>query len=313
MVGCTSFHVPYGHPPSFVRWGIAFGYRYTYYPSSTGTTVRYEQMDDPADEAQASSSRDSEATPPDTAPPYFPFRSLTNLLVRMESEGIPRRLDRGYLKNMAGGTIAQFITGVRALGLIDADERPLPALRELVAARENRPEAIGQLLRARYGWAIQLGQEGATQQELDEAFRERGVSGSTLRKAVAFYLQGAKYSGLPLSAFFREPRVTPEGTSRRGARRRSPAATDVVPEAPATPRPTPQATPPTIAPVQVHSMLQGSMLWLAENGPTWTEAMSDAWISSFENQVKLVYPVKRTQPKPPGRARPESGADAGEG
>lgn len=158
----------------------------------------------------------------DTAPPYFPFKTLTNLLVRMETEGIPRRLDRGYLSNMAGGTIAQFLTGLRALGLIDEEERPLPRLVALVEAGEDRPQQIGQLIRERYPWAVELGEARATHQELEEAFRAHGPSGSTLRKAVGFYLAAARYSGLPLSPFFKETRPGGDGgaTRRSGTRRK---------------------------------------------------------------------------------------------
>jgi len=158
----------------------------------------------------------------DTAPPYFPFRSLTNLLVRMETEDIPRRLDRGYLSNMAGGSIAQFLTGLRSLGLIDAEEHPERALVELVEAGDQRPALIGNLVRERYPWAVQLGEAKATHQELEEAFRAHGPTGSTLRKAVAFYLAAARYGGVPLSPFFKETRPGGDGAIavRRSTTRR---------------------------------------------------------------------------------------------
>lgn len=158
----------------------------------------------------------------DIAPPYFPFRSLTNLLVRMETEGIPRRLDRGYLSNMAGGTIAPFLTGLRSLGLIDEEERPLASLVELVKAGENRPQDISALIRERYPWAVDLGEAKATHQELEEAFRARGPSGSTLRKAIAFYLGAARYAGIPLSPFFKETRPSGDEGARKSAVRRRP-------------------------------------------------------------------------------------------
>lgn len=159
----------------------------------------------------------------DSAPPYFPFKSLTNLLVRMETEDIPRRLDRGYLSNMAGGSIAQFLTGLRSLGLIDSDEHPRPELVKLVKEGDQRPQLIADMIRAKYPWAIELGEAKATHQELEEAFRERGPSGSTLRKATAFYLAAARYAELPLSPFFKETRPGSDGGSaskRAGTRRK---------------------------------------------------------------------------------------------
>lgn len=40
---------------------------------------------------------------------------------------------------------------------------------------------------------------------LEEAFRDHGVSGSTVRKAISFFLKAAEYAGLQTSPHFRVP------------------------------------------------------------------------------------------------------------
>lgn len=163
----------------------------------------------------------------DLAAPYMPFKTFTNLLVRMQQEGIPRRLDANYLQNMSGATRSQLIAGLRWFGLVDDEDRPQQgSLQALVEAGEDRPRAIGELFRSHYGWALALVPENGTQGDLDEAFRKHGVSGSTLRKATAFFLHGAKYANIPLSPFFRQPRTEGGGGSvrRRAASGRKPKA-----------------------------------------------------------------------------------------
>lgn len=157
----------------------------------------------------------------DLAAPYMPFKTFTNLLIRMQQMGVPRRLDSNYLQNMSGATRSQLIAGLRWFDLIDADDRPQTRLTELVQAGEDRPAVIGRLFREHYAWALALAPENGTQGELDEAFRKHGVSGSTLRKATAFFLQGAKYASLPLSPFFRPTRTDGAGGSGTTRRRTS--------------------------------------------------------------------------------------------
>jgi hypothetical protein len=166
----------------------------------------------------------------DLAAPYMPFQTLINLLLRIDREGTPRRLDGDYLSNMSGGTRSQLIAGLRWFGLIDAEDRPQARLTELAKAGDGRPAEVAKLWRERYAWALALVPENGTQGDLDEAFRKHNVSGSTLRKATAFFLQGAKYANVPLSPFFRQPRV--EGGGGTPRRR---AATK--PSGPARPRP----------------------------------------------------------------------------
>jgi len=150
-------------------------------------------------------------------PPYMPFKTFTNLLVRMAEQGVPRRIDAGYLNSMSGGTRAQLMGGLKWFGLIDAEDHPQPGLKALVEARDSRPQAVAALFKDKYDWALALGNDRATQDELDAAFRDRGVTGSTMRKASAFFLQGAQYAGLPVSPFFKKAREAPVGRRRRPA------------------------------------------------------------------------------------------------
>jgi len=156
-----------------------------------------------------------------TAPPpaYFAFKTLTNMVVRMEEHGPPNRIDRTFLTGMSGAGQTQFIAGLKSLGLIDPDGRVQSRLTELVNQPDDRPRIMGEILRERYPEAVELGETNATTGELVEIFRGYGVQGDTARKAIAFYLQAAKFAGdIPLSPNFKTPSVkaAPGAAKKRG-------------------------------------------------------------------------------------------------
>jgi hypothetical protein len=92
---------------------------------------------------------------------------------------------------------------LRSFGLTDANNGVQPELIELSRNKGERKRIIGDLLRKHYPKAVELGEIKGTQRQLEEAFAEFKISGNTLRKAVAFYLKGAEYAGLPVSPHFR--------------------------------------------------------------------------------------------------------------
>ncbi len=176
-------------------------------------------------------------------PPYISFQTLENTLDRMHGEGIPSRVDRSYLSSWSGSAQAQFLRAARSIGLLDADGHPTERLLDLVEKQSVRPELIREMVRQYYGDALALG-ENATQAQLEEVFRSYpGISGSTVRKAVAFYMHAARAGGIRLSPHFKAVRngsstASPSGTKRASrARRRSSTASAAATVAPAAAQP----------------------------------------------------------------------------
>jgi hypothetical protein len=143
------------------------------------------------------------------APPYISFKTLTNLLERLQQTHLPRRIDRSYLDGMSGGYQTQVIAALRWLDLIGEKGEVTPVLAQLATSPESRPQIIAELLRARYLSVFALSDANATQGQLEEAFRDFGVSGSTLRRAVAFFLHAARYAEIPVSPHFKTPSAPP--------------------------------------------------------------------------------------------------------
>jgi hypothetical protein len=155
-------------------------------------------------------------------PPYISFTTLTGLIERMHDEGgAPPQIDRSYLRSFSGGYQAQVLAALKSLGLIEENGRVTSDLTELVEAerREDRVPIFVTMLNTYYPEPVRLGTIKATQGMLEGAFKDYGISGDTLRKAIAFYLGAAKYAGVALSVNFRVPSVTPSDGRKPGPKK----------------------------------------------------------------------------------------------
>lgn len=66
-----------------------------------------------------------------------------------------------------------------------------------------------------YACQLDLAEQNATSQMLFESFAGHGYTGSTLRKAIVFYLSLVEYLGLPNSPHFRAPKQSATPTAKR--------------------------------------------------------------------------------------------------
>ena len=92
------------------------------------------------------------------------------------------------------------MAALKTIGMIDNEGKVLPSLRE--AVRNPRSRAKPSCARgpnSSTSRQIDLAKENDTAQTLWESFSDRGFNGSTLRRAVIFYLALSEDLGLPLS------------------------------------------------------------------------------------------------------------------
>ena len=215
-------------------------------------------------------------------PAYFAFKTLTNMIVKMEEHGPPNRVDRTFLTGMSGAGQTQFIAGLKSLGLIDEDGAVQPRLADLVNRPSDRPALIGQLLREKYPEAVELGKTNATTGELVEIFNGYGVQGDTARKAIAFYLNAAKYAGdIQLSPNFKTPSVrTGNGPKKRGrpARQQPPAEENGHVQGGGTPG-------------GLHPALAGLLGDIPKRGESWTQREHDDFKAAFKAVIKIAAPI----------------------
>ena len=224
-------------------------------------------------------------------PPYFAFRTLLNQLDFMKEKGVPARIDRSFLVGMSGAGQAQYITGLRSLGLIDGNGAVSPALTEMVnASVSDRKRVLREALQRRYAKAIELGKTNATTGQLVELWREQyGATGDTARKGIAFYLNAARYAGdIPLSPMFQTPKVSSSGTSTRRRRSSGGGATGDS-DGPGDDDHGTPPKPPLFA--DVHPALAGVLGELPRQGSGWTQARRDKFMTTFEAVVDFTIPI----------------------
>lgn len=149
---------------------------------------------------------------------YVSWVTFKNTLDRL-GQSMPNRIDKSVFPGFSGGTLVQLLPALKFLGLIRDDGTPTEALRSLVGKSElERREPLREIFEDRYKLLFeQLDLTTATMAQLTEKMSEHyGVTGSTLRKALRFFLSGAPELGIPLSSYL----VTAKGTGNGGTRRK---------------------------------------------------------------------------------------------
>jgi hypothetical protein len=225
---------------------------------------------------------------PKWVPPYVAFPTVTTLIERMAAEGgAPPRIDRSYLRSFSGGYQSQVIAALKSLGLIDDATNVGEQLTSLVEApdRDARGRIFADILRKYYPEPVRLGTIKATQGQLEDAFREYGLSGDTLRKAIAFYLGAAKYANMPVSVNFRVPSVTAADgrkgtrTSKKGTGTSDPAALDAPPE----------DQPAELGPKGVDPTIAAWLKRIPPSGKPWAAWERERWIDVLTTILNAIY------------------------
>ena len=139
---------------------------------------------------------------PRPAVPYVPFKTFLTAVEAFE-RGLPNQLDRSIWPSYSGAIQGQLLAAFRFLGLIDDQHAPTAELRQLVARPDARRGLLRKLLERAYPRLIALDLARTSPRQFEDAMREYGVAGATLRKAVSFFLQAARYTGLPLSVLLK--------------------------------------------------------------------------------------------------------------
>jgi hypothetical protein len=218
------------------------------------------------------------------SPPYVSWTTFLNTIERMTKEGgIPAQIDRSYLSNLPGSSQTPLMAAMKSLGLINEEAKPTADLETLVDEPEGRKDLMETIIKIHYPGPLKLG-PFATQMQLEDEFRKYGVSGSTLRKAVGFFLSAAKYADIPLSPHFKLPRAQPGETRPRKAR--PPAGNGGNEEKP--------LTPPDTAMAKAHPLVRGLFEELPRPGDEFTAQQQADWLELAKVAFRVIYktPVK---------------------
>jgi hypothetical protein len=236
------------------------------------------------------------------SPPYTSFTTLMNTVQRMADEGgVPSRIDRSYLSNMPGGVRSTFMASLKSLGLVDDKLAPKPSMIGLVEATEkDRKALMREIIQSIYSEPLALPRM-ATQSQLEAAFRNYGVSGSTLRKAIAFYLAALRFTGIDHSPHFKLPKVEP------GERRQPRKAAAGSGETPPPPKP---ADPIEAELPGLDPFILGLVRALPSPGEAFPEGKQDAWFDTARGIFKLIYNTGAESPKASASSGPTGGGQS---
>jgi hypothetical protein len=208
-----------------------------------------------------------------STPVYVPFATFLTAVDALKRDGIPGtgKIDKSLWDSQSGAIQGQLLIAFRFLGLIDEHNRVLSALPPLVSASaDDRKPIIKKLIEASYSKLLTLDLNTISQGQLDEAMRGYGVGGSTLIRAVRFFVKACQETGIPISKRVSE-KVRGGSSGPRKRRAPSGARTPVDPP--------PITTSPADAP---------STAWEAQLlakfpafDPAWPDELKTQWFAGF--------------------------------
>lgn len=212
-------------------------------------------------------------------PPYVSWGTLQNTIDRMvKDKAWPEQVDRSYLRNLPGGAQGELITAMKSLGLTDDNMRPSDTLKRMVAEPNDQPAILREAMERYYAGPLALSQH-ATQLQLEDSFRKYGVQGSTLRKAVRFFLAAAKFAEIPVSKNFHPPRLDTASRPRKQRVAGTPGESSATQDQP------PAASPTT----ELHPFIRGLVDSLPAPGSYFADDTQNAWFDTARGIFRLIY------------------------
>jgi len=166
-------------------------------------------------------------------PAYVPFKTFTAVLDSFKSF-LPDKIDPTRWTSYSGGMKSELMGALRFLGLIDDKAVPTEALMALANADvEHRPARFKNVMKAAYPGLMSLDLTKATPGSFDAEVRKLGQEGDIHGKAASFFLESAKWVGVPLSPLLMRKgslsgsqRKRPTNGTSNGAKPKVASATD---------------------------------------------------------------------------------------
>lgn len=153
------------------------------------------------------------------APAYVPWKTFMSATAQME-EGLPPKIDSSIFPTYSGGATSQLLSAFRFLGFTEDDGTVCAPFRSWVEDPEHRPQVLKAILADRYAELLDLAEQNATPMQMQAFFKETGITGSTLRKAMTFFVKACEYTGIDVPASWtRAPGSTSAKTSATRRRR----------------------------------------------------------------------------------------------
>lgn len=167
------------------------------------------------------------------SPPYnIPWATFLSTVERIAADP-PGRVDRSYLDSQSGNIQTYLIAALKGFELIDDESRPTKVLE--FADEAKRKALVADMLQAKYGSVVPLGESNTTNGQLADGFSQAfpQITGESRVKAVRFFLGAMAYADLPTSPLWSSVKAARGSSSpRRGKKARTapPPAASAMPQ-----------------------------------------------------------------------------------
>jgi hypothetical protein len=217
-------------------------------------------------------------------PPYVAYKTFTNFIASLRASGIPDRIDRSVFPGMSGAAQSFLLAALRYLGLISDEGTPTALLKDLRDNPQNEKAALSKVIKEKYSFIFGGGFNiaSATDAQLTEKFKEQGLNGSTIVKAVSFFTSLCETAGIQTSPHLKGKRLASgNGSTPRKYKKRK-AAGEV---------PAGEAAP---APAQAKTFQEILLAKFPDFDPKWDADTQKKW---FENFEKFMESAKKSESK----------------
>lgn len=155
-------------------------------------------------------------------PAYVSYPSFIKFINGLRETHIPLQIDKSLMPTASGGQVSAMLAALRFLRLIDANGIPTDHMKQLVEATdETRKPLLKSITESSYDFLF--GDESfplakASGQQVTEKFRAQSLAGSTVSKAISFFLSLAKACDISVSPHIKPPPLTRTATKRNNGR-----------------------------------------------------------------------------------------------
>lgn len=160
-------------------------------------------------------------------PPALSFKTLTNFLEQFQDKSVPSHIDRSiFPSSMSGGNQAYLQGALKYLGLISEQNVPSEYFVRLTSTPKEEKGAIWrEIVNRAYGFVLNdVDITRATTKIVVDRFKEQGISGDTVRKAITFFQHAGKEAGIKMSPHIKPaagPRNRPARTAKSNSKEKS--------------------------------------------------------------------------------------------
>jgi hypothetical protein len=174
----------------------------------------------------------------ESKPPYVAYRTFTNFIASLRESGLPNRIDRSVFVGVSGANQSFLLAALSFLGLINKDGNPTASLKDLAENPNNEKAIFAKATKENYDFIFDgsFNINSATTAQLTEKFKERGIGGSTITKAISFFTSICEAAEIKISPHLKGRSGGASGVKRGKYKKRKPAIENGNSETPPAPQ-----------------------------------------------------------------------------